>query len=67
MNYIYIILCDTLKGAVEAQEPTKSLSDARLDDSTLDLILSSGKDIHSAQDVAIKEKSEVLMSLLCKY
>ena len=63
-------MCHTLKGAFEAQEPTESLSDAGLDYSTLDLILSSGKDIVIvSQDVAIKEKSEVLMSLnlLCKY
>ena len=43
----WIILCHTLKGVVEAQEPTESLSDVGLDDSTLDFILSSGKDIHS--------------------
>ena len=49
MYYIYIIFCDILKGAhaVEAQEPTESLSDVGLDYSTLDFILSSGKDIHS--------------------
>ena len=40
------VFCGTFKGAVEAQESSKSLSDARFDDG-IDFILSCGKDIHS--------------------